>query len=120
MARGCPYRLCYTTYSILAGIVKNANGLFDLKKVSMYVLSHYYDINIILINFQNKTMQMMYETIHKALVEVGLEGAYSPEDYLNFFCLGNREAAGPVNNIGNESPSVGNTPQVCYVSLSAC
>ncbi|GJQ92918.1 phospholipase D gamma 1-like protein [Tanacetum coccineum] len=61
--------------------------------------------------WQNKTMQMMYETIYKALVEVGLEGAYSPQDYLNFFCLGNREAAGPINNMGNESPSVGNTPQ---------
>ncbi|KAL2892325.1 Phospholipase D beta 1 [Bienertia sinuspersici] len=42
--------------------------------------------------WQNKTMQMMYETIYKALVEVGLEEAYTPQDYLNFFCLGNREA----------------------------
>lgn len=42
--------------------------------------------------WQNKTMQMMYETIHKALVEVGLEDSYTPQDYLNFFCLGNREA----------------------------
>ncbi|OIV89642.1 hypothetical protein TanjilG_12728 [Lupinus angustifolius] len=42
--------------------------------------------------WQNKTMQMMYETIYKALVEVGLEAAFSPQDYLNFFCLGNREA----------------------------
>lgn len=36
-------------------------------------------------------MQMMYETIYKALVEVGLEDAFSPQDYLLFFCLGNRE-----------------------------
>ncbi|XP_076908265.1 phospholipase D beta 1-like [Bidens hawaiensis] len=42
--------------------------------------------------WQNKTMQMMYQTIYKALVEVGLEEAFSPQDYLNFFCLGNREA----------------------------
>ena len=35
---------------------------------------------------------MMYETIYKALVEVGLENKYVPQDYLNFFCLGNREA----------------------------
>ncbi|KAK9051427.1 hypothetical protein SSX86_028054 [Deinandra increscens subsp. villosa] len=41
--------------------------------------------------WQNKTMQMMYETIYKALLEVGLEEAHSPQDYLNFFCLGNRE-----------------------------
>ncbi|KAI4356863.1 hypothetical protein L6164_000849 [Bauhinia variegata] len=59
--------------------------------------------------WQNKTMQMMYETIYKALVEVGLEAVYTPQDYLNFFCLGNREimdmsenttagAAPPVNS----------------------
>ncbi|PIN16225.1 Phospholipase D [Handroanthus impetiginosus] len=34
--------------------------------------------------WQHKTMQMMYETIYKALAEVGLEDAYSPQDYLNF------------------------------------
>lgn len=54
-------------------------------------------------------MQMMYETIYKALEEVGLENAYSPQDYLNFYCLGNREA-GKVE--GNESPAAANTPQV--------
>ncbi|CAI0414140.1 unnamed protein product, partial [Linum tenue] len=43
--------------------------------------------------WQQKTMQMMYETIYKALVEVGLDTKYEPQDYLNFFCLGNREAA---------------------------
>jgi len=37
-------------------------------------------------------MQMMYEIIYKALKEVGLDGKYEPQDYLNFFCLGNREA----------------------------
>ncbi|KAF3621195.1 Phospholipase D gamma 2 [Capsicum annuum] len=58
--------------------------------------------------WQNKTMQMMYETIYKALEEVGLENAYSPQDYLNFYCLGNREA-GKVE--GNESPAAANTPQ---------
>lgn len=37
-------------------------------------------------------MQMMYEIIYGALKEVGLDGKYEPQDYLNFFCLGNREA----------------------------
>ncbi|MCD9645125.1 Phospholipase D beta 1 [Datura stramonium] len=58
--------------------------------------------------WQNKTMQMMYETIYKALEEVGLENSYSPQDYLNFYCLGNREAG---NVGGNESPGTANTPQ---------
>ncbi|XP_019461280.1 PREDICTED: phospholipase D gamma 1-like isoform X3 [Lupinus angustifolius] len=62
--------------------------------------------------WQNKTMQMMYETVYKALVEVGLEAAYSPQDYLNFFCLGNREAIDIYENIavsGNPPPA--NSPQ---------
>ncbi|KMT00170.1 hypothetical protein BVRB_1g019880 [Beta vulgaris subsp. vulgaris] len=60
--------------------------------------------------WQNKTMQMMYETIYKALVEVGLEGAYSPQDYLNFFCLGNREAPDGDPALAG-SPHPPNSPQ---------
>ncbi|XP_028801164.1 phospholipase D beta 1-like [Neltuma alba] len=51
-------------------------------------------------------MQMMYETIYKALVEAGLEEAFSPEDYLNFFCLGNRE----VNDTYGSDAMPGNPP----------
>ncbi|KAI5445379.1 hypothetical protein KIW84_013568 [Lathyrus oleraceus] len=42
--------------------------------------------------WQHKTMEMMYKTIYNTLVEVGLEAVFSPQDYLNFFCLRNREA----------------------------
>uniref|UniRef100_A0A0D6QSJ5 Phospholipase D n=1 Tax=Araucaria cunninghamii TaxID=56994 RepID=A0A0D6QSJ5_ARACU len=49
--------------------------------------------------WQGQTMEMMYETIFKALKEVDLEQRYHPQDYLNFFCLGNREARD-----GNEAP----------------
>ncbi|XP_059650190.1 phospholipase D beta 1-like [Cornus florida] len=58
--------------------------------------------------WQNKTMQMMYEMIHKALVEVGLEDAFTPQDYLNFFCLGNREAMGNDTSVGDTNA---NTPE---------
>ncbi|GMH21692.1 hypothetical protein Nepgr_023534 [Nepenthes gracilis] len=61
--------------------------------------------------WQNKTMQMMYETIHKALVEVGLEDAYAPQDFLNFFCLGNREALDGRNTTNSGNPHAPNTPQ---------
>jgi hypothetical protein len=37
-------------------------------------------------------MKMMYETVYRALKEAGLEDKYEPQDYLNFFCLGNRES----------------------------
>ncbi|XP_074589608.1 phospholipase D beta 1-like [Curcuma longa] len=52
-------------------------------------------------------MQMMYETIYTALKEVGLENTYEPQDYLNFFCLGNREAL----DISNSSPKAEASPQ---------
>ncbi|KAF5732990.1 Phospholipase D beta 1 isoform 1 [Tripterygium wilfordii] len=61
--------------------------------------------------WQHKTMQMMYETIYKALVEVGLEGAFSPQDYLNFFCLGNREGVDGYDASSVGSPPAANTPQ---------
>ncbi|KAJ0017624.1 hypothetical protein Pint_11395 [Pistacia integerrima] len=56
--------------------------------------------------WQHKTMQMMYETIYKALVEARLENVYEPQDYLNFFCLGNREPLA-----GVDSATAANTPQ---------
>ncbi|KAK4365301.1 hypothetical protein RND71_016659 [Anisodus tanguticus] len=60
--------------------------------------------------WQHNTMQMMYETIYKALVEVGLENTYEPQDYLIFFCLGNREV--PENGITTVvKSSKPNTPQ---------
>ncbi|KAL2516978.1 Phospholipase D beta 1 [Abeliophyllum distichum] len=61
--------------------------------------------------WQNNTMQMMYETIYKALEEVGLENVYEPQDYLNFFCLGNREAEDS-GSISDTKSSSTNTPQV--------
>lgn len=69
-------------------------------------------------------MQMMYETVYKALVEAGLEDAFSPQDYLNFFCLGNREAMDNFDNSASGSPSGPNTPQVSIhypnYHLSSC
>ncbi|XXG67283.1 hypothetical protein AAC387_Pa06g0667 [Persea americana] len=58
--------------------------------------------------WQHKTMQMMYETVYKALEEAGLEKKYVPQDYLNFFCLGNREVPYGSDSSG-ESPAT-NTP----------
>ncbi|KAG7998257.1 hypothetical protein I3843_01G249800 [Carya illinoinensis] len=61
--------------------------------------------------WQNKTMQMMYETIYKALEEAGLEGAFSPQDYLNFFCLGNREAIDGYDTTSSRGQTAASTPQ---------
>ncbi|KAF9621735.1 hypothetical protein IFM89_027589 [Coptis chinensis] len=40
--------------------------------------------------WQSQTMQMMYGIIAKELKDMQLEGSH-PQDYLNFYCLGNRE-----------------------------
>lgn len=62
--------------------------------------------------WQNKTMQMMYEVIYKALQEVGLDNVYEPQDYLNFFCLGTRESSNGVEPTSDDKGSnSANTPQ---------
>ncbi|XP_004300742.1 PREDICTED: phospholipase D gamma 1-like isoform X2 [Fragaria vesca subsp. vesca] len=62
--------------------------------------------------WQHKTMQMMYEMIYKALKEVGLENKYCPQDYLNFFCLGNREKPGGEDTSASNNSSAAITPEV--------
>lgn len=39
---------------------------------------------------QGQTMQMMYDIVGQELKSMNIENAH-PEDYLNFYCLGNRE-----------------------------
>lgn len=62
--------------------------------------------------WQHNTMQMMYEIIYKALEEAGLEKTYEPQDYLNFFCLGNREAQDSNGIPEAKSSNATCTPQV--------
>ncbi|KAL8207779.1 hypothetical protein R6Q57_007191 [Mikania cordata] len=63
--------------------------------------------------WQNKTMQMMYDVIYKALQEVGLENMYEPQDYLIFFCLGTRESSHGVESTSDEkTPNGANAPQL--------
>ncbi|XP_030463963.2 phospholipase D delta [Syzygium oleosum] len=48
--------------------------------------------------WQNQTMQMMYQVIARELKQMQVEDSH-PQDYLNFYCLGNRE-----DNSGQPSP----------------
>ncbi|MCO5576766.1 hypothetical protein L7F22_030585 [Adiantum nelumboides] len=41
--------------------------------------------------FQSQTMEMMFTLIANALQETGKDKDHHPTDFLNFFCLGNRE-----------------------------
>ncbi|GAV61196.1 C2 domain-containing protein/PLDc domain-containing protein/PLD_C domain-containing protein/PLDc_2 domain-containing protein [Cephalotus follicularis] len=45
--------------------------------------------------WQGQTMAMMYRIIAQALEQAGLSKQYHPQDYLNFYCLGKREASSP-------------------------
>lgn len=56
-------------------------------------------------------MEMMYDIIYKALKEVGLEHKYEPQDYLNFFCLGNREASNGEDDTNSKRSASSKTPQ---------
>ncbi|XP_029118259.1 phospholipase D delta isoform X2 [Elaeis guineensis] len=42
--------------------------------------------------WQGQTMAMMYKFVGEALQEENLSEKYHPQDYLNFYCLGKREA----------------------------
>ncbi|KAK3006976.1 hypothetical protein RJ639_015577, partial [Escallonia herrerae] len=61
--------------------------------------------------WQHNTMKMMYEVIYMALVEAGLEEIYEPQDYLVFFCLGNREAQDGDGTSIAENSTATNTPE---------
>lgn len=52
-------------------------------------------------------MQMMYEIIAKELKSMNIENAH-PQDYLNFYCLGNREKLpGTVISTTNQTSKTG-------------
>lgn len=61
-----------------------------------------------ILDWQRRTMEMMYKDIIDALQEKGLED--DPRDYLTFFCLGNRE----VKRGGEFEPSEAPEPESNY------
>ncbi|KAL8189276.1 hypothetical protein R6Q57_028842 [Mikania cordata] len=61
-----------------------------------------------ILDWQRRTMEMMYKDIIQALQDQGLEE--DPRDYLTFFCLGNRE----VKKSGEYEPSEASEPDSDY------
>ncbi|XP_041016449.1 phospholipase D alpha 1-like [Juglans microcarpa x Juglans regia] len=55
-----------------------------------------------ILDWQRRTMEMMYSDITKALQKKGLDE--DPRDYLNFYCLGNRETVKAEEYIPPERP----------------
>ncbi|XP_057504876.1 phospholipase D alpha 1-like [Actinidia eriantha] len=62
-----------------------------------------------ILDWQRRTMEMMYRDIIQALRAKGLED--NPRDYLTFFCLGNRE----VKRSGEYEPSEKPEPDTDYI-----
>lgn len=68
---------------------------------------------------------MMYKIIAEALGKAGLSDKYHPQDYLNFYCLGKREAPlTPQDNLPPENramvwyfPNSGKVLILCYMSF---
>ncbi|KAL4589109.1 hypothetical protein LXL04_002011 [Taraxacum kok-saghyz] len=55
-----------------------------------------------ILDWQRRTMEMMYKDIIQALQEKGLD--HDPRDYLTFFCLGNREVKKDGEYVPAEAP----------------
>ncbi|XP_077236735.1 phospholipase D alpha 1-like [Tasmannia lanceolata] len=60
-----------------------------------------------ILHWNRLTMEMMYGIIAQAIDEMGLKGEARPSDYLNFFCLGNREVRDPGEYVPPERPEQG-------------
>jgi phospholipase D1/2 len=60
---------------------------------------------------QNQTMQMMYEIIAQELKSMNMEGVH-PQDYLNFYCLGNCEDFSENHNIASDNQPEKSGPAV--------
>ncbi|KAK8584135.1 hypothetical protein V6N12_068384 [Hibiscus sabdariffa] len=98
--------------------LKIANKIRSNERFSAYILIPMWPEGVTtsdaiqrILFWQHKTMQMMYDIIYKALVETGLENRYEPQDFLNFFCLGNREVVDGGNSSNARDPTASNTPQ---------
>lgn len=73
-------------------------------------LMHFY------FGFQGQTMQMMYGIIAKELKSSGLENS-DPTDYLNFYCLGNREEWHEESNSAAKVSSSGEVVTIMHLTL---
>ncbi|KAF3339129.1 phospholipase D alpha 1-like protein [Carex littledalei] len=60
-----------------------------------------------ILRWNRLTMEMMYGIVAKAIEEAGLIGKAHPCDYLNFFCLGNREALRHDDYVPPDKPEEG-------------
>nr|DAD31926.1 TPA_asm: hypothetical protein HUJ06_010777 [Nelumbo nucifera] len=79
--------------------LKIANKIKEKKRFSAYIVIPMWPEGDpaskavqMMLYLQLETMRMMYKMVYEALEKAGLEKKYTPQDYLNFFCLGNREA----------------------------
>lgn len=61
-------------------------------------------------------MAMMYKIVAQALEKAGLSDHYHPRDYLNFYCLGKREASSSGSS-SQRNQETENHALVCYLFI---
>lgn len=61
-------------------------------------------------------MAMMYKIVAQALEKAGLSDHYHPRDYLNFYCLGKREASSS-RSPSQRNQQTENRALVCYLFI---
>ena len=89
--------------------LKVANKIKAKERFAVYILIPMWPEGVIesdvvqdILHWTRRTMSMMYKLIGEAIQESGEPG--HPRDYLNFFCLANREEIGKEDVIPPESP----------------
>lgn len=94
--------------------MKVASKIKSNERFAVYVLTPMWPEGIpedatvqTMIHWNKLTIDMMYRIIAKAIEDVGLTGKTHPRDYLNFFCLGNREVKHLGEYIPPEKPKFG-------------
>ncbi|KAJ3677192.1 hypothetical protein LUZ60_002916 [Juncus effusus] len=78
--------------------LKIASKIKNLERFAVYIVTPMWpegepegDTVQAILKWNRLTMEMMYGIIAKAIADAGLSGIAHPCDYLNFFCIGNRE-----------------------------
>ncbi|XP_058067685.1 phospholipase D alpha 1-like [Magnolia sinica] len=94
--------------------VKIASKIREGERFAVYVVTPMWpegepegDTVQAILHWNRRTMEMMYGIIADAIQDVGLRGKVYPSDYLNFFCLGNRELAREGEYVAPERPEMG-------------
>ena len=97
---------CKYPYFAAVNFLSYGSHLFSSQEGNCVLLYEFYRCELVFFFLlQGQTMQMMYEVVANELKSMNLENSH-PQDYLNFYCLGNREEVPGSNNSGDQTVTV--------------